>query len=69
VPRVALFTLVTAPFFFVEARPGILVFAAWTPILPPTLLTSVLPGVAARVARRMHARVLAPLKIFALLLV
>jgi len=68
VPRVALLMLVAAPFFFVEARPWVLVFAAWAPILPPALLTS-LPGVRPRAARRMHARALAPLKVVAFLLV
>ena len=68
VPRVALLMLVAAPFFFVEARPWVLVFAAWAPILPPTLLTS-LPGVRPSAARRMHARALAPLKVVAFLLV
>jgi hypothetical protein len=68
VARVALFALVAAPLFFVEARPWVLVFAAGAPVFPPTLLMSV-PGFAARVARRIHARALAALKVFALLLV
>jgi hypothetical protein len=66
--RVALLALVAAAFFSVEPCPRVLVFAARAPVLPPTLLTS-MPGVAARAARRMHARTLAPLKVFALLLV